>query len=271
MENDTKNSIVYKHTFPNGKVYIGITKMSPKQRWGNQGKGYYHNKEMWEAIKKYGWNNIHHEILYENMTTEEADRLEKELIKKYDSLNPQKGYNKTAGGFSNYSTYDEDKIIELWKCGKNITELRAIFGCCRHTLHTILKRNGITKVEMMTRALGVAVKQYDLQGNYLKTFSSLSEAGRSISVNNSTHILECCNKERYSYYGYIWRYENDNEEVKPLEFSIHTRQINQYSLSGEFIRTFDSLKDAARFAHINSNNISRVCRGERHSAGGYKW
>lgn len=46
-----KNYIVYKHTFPNGKVYIGITKMSPKQRWGNQGKGYYHNKEMWEAIK----------------------------------------------------------------------------------------------------------------------------------------------------------------------------------------------------------------------------
>ena len=42
-------------------------------------------------------------------------------------------------------------------------------------------------------------------------------------------------------------------------------------MSGEFIKTFDSIKDAALFAHINPNNISRVCRGERRSAGGYKW
>ena len=34
-----KNFIVYKHTSPNGKVYIGITKQNPKQRWGN-GSGY---------------------------------------------------------------------------------------------------------------------------------------------------------------------------------------------------------------------------------------
>ena len=30
---------VYKHTFPNGKVYIGITKQNPLKRWRN-GTGY---------------------------------------------------------------------------------------------------------------------------------------------------------------------------------------------------------------------------------------
>ena len=33
------NYIVYKHTAPNGKVYIGITKKAPNDRWAS-GFGY---------------------------------------------------------------------------------------------------------------------------------------------------------------------------------------------------------------------------------------
>ena len=34
------NFCVYKHTCPNGKVYIGITGKKPKHRWGKDGSGY---------------------------------------------------------------------------------------------------------------------------------------------------------------------------------------------------------------------------------------
>ena len=34
------NYIVYKHTAPNGKVYIGITGFDPEYRWLNNGRGY---------------------------------------------------------------------------------------------------------------------------------------------------------------------------------------------------------------------------------------
>lgn len=34
---------VYKHTTPSGKVYIGITKQKPWQRWNN-GNGYKNNE-----------------------------------------------------------------------------------------------------------------------------------------------------------------------------------------------------------------------------------
>lgn len=53
---------VYKHTTPSGKVYIGITGRAVEKRWEN-GSGYKSNKYFYSAIKKYGWDNIKHEIV----------------------------------------------------------------------------------------------------------------------------------------------------------------------------------------------------------------
>ena len=95
---EEKNYYVYKHTFPNNKVYIGITRQEPEKRWKN-GLGYYtHQPLMKRAIKKYGWQNIKHEILYKNLNKYEACNKEIELIALYDSTNKQKGYNVSQGG-----------------------------------------------------------------------------------------------------------------------------------------------------------------------------
>ena len=61
---------VYKHTAPNGKVYIGITSHSIEGRWRKDGSGYKLNNHFWNAIQKYGWNNFKHEILFENLMKE---------------------------------------------------------------------------------------------------------------------------------------------------------------------------------------------------------
>lgn len=71
--------VVYKHTLPNGLVYIGETGQNPEKRWGN-GFGYSNNKEFFELIVKYGWDNIKHEILSECETEEEAQILERAQI-----------------------------------------------------------------------------------------------------------------------------------------------------------------------------------------------
>ena len=88
---------VYKHTAPNGKVYIGLTSLNPIVRWNN-GKGYKHNAHFHSAILKYGWDNIKHEILYSGLTKEEACQKEIELITWYKSNNPEFGYNIDNGG-----------------------------------------------------------------------------------------------------------------------------------------------------------------------------
>lgn len=94
------NYKVYKHTFPNNKVYIGITQQNVLRRWQN-GRGYYKNQIITNAILKYGWENIKHEILFENLTKEQAEQKEIELIALYKSNQRGFGYNIDHGGSSN--------------------------------------------------------------------------------------------------------------------------------------------------------------------------
>ena len=97
MQNEKKTFYVYRHTSPNGMIYIGITKQDPQKRWAN-GKGYSYNTHFNNAILKYGWENFTHEILYCGLTREEACQKEKELISYYKSNNRKFGYNITEGG-----------------------------------------------------------------------------------------------------------------------------------------------------------------------------
>ena len=89
---------VYKHTCPNGKIYVGITLMIPTLRWRNGKHGYRHNIYFQNAILKYGWDNIKHEILYSGLTKEEACQKEIELIARYKSNDRRYGYNIDNGG-----------------------------------------------------------------------------------------------------------------------------------------------------------------------------
>lgn len=88
---------VYKLTSPNGKVYIGITSQKPERRWNN-GKSYYRNKHLYNAILRSGWDNFKHEIIVSGVSKETACALEIKLIALHESANPQFGYNNSTGG-----------------------------------------------------------------------------------------------------------------------------------------------------------------------------
>lgn len=76
------NYSVYKLTFPNGNIYIGITCGCPETRWAN-GDGYKYNLEMYKAIQHFGWDNIQKEIIYSGLSNFEANSIESNLIKQY--------------------------------------------------------------------------------------------------------------------------------------------------------------------------------------------
>ena len=86
---------IYKITNPeNGKAYIGRTK-NPKKRWNN-GKGYRFNEILFNDILNYGWENFGHEILEQTEDVITASELEVKYIKKFNTTNPQNGYNKST-------------------------------------------------------------------------------------------------------------------------------------------------------------------------------
>lgn len=106
-----KKYIVYKHTSPSNKVYIGITRQEPSKRWEN-GRGYRECPAFWCAIQKYGWENINHEILCEGLSKEEAETEEIRLIKFFRITDARYGYNIENGGncFGTHSEETKKKI-----------------------------------------------------------------------------------------------------------------------------------------------------------------
>ena len=88
--------LIYKHTSPSGKSYIGQTK-NPRKRYLE------HQRSssciaFAAAIKKYGGlDNFTYEILEENLSIEKANEQEQFYIHKYDTFYPN-GYNLTTGG-----------------------------------------------------------------------------------------------------------------------------------------------------------------------------
>ena len=127
-----KNYYVYKHTFPNGKVYIRITSLKPEYRWNN-GKGYlkktknnkYDQPLMAYAINKYGWDNVEHEILFKGLSKKTAELKEIELISQYKSDNREFGYNLEKGGNIhgyNNIVFSEIKEVELVLRSGEITQ-----------------------------------------------------------------------------------------------------------------------------------------------------
>lgn len=107
--NQERKWCVYKHTNKvNGKVYIGQTCQEVERRWGN-GENYKPCTLFYRAIQKYGWDNFEHEVVQKELTLEEANNLEVNLIKEFKANDPSFGYNLKTGG-SNGKPNEETKL-----------------------------------------------------------------------------------------------------------------------------------------------------------------
>lgn len=103
------NYCVYEHVFPNGKKYIGISK-DPETRWNN-GYGYSTQPKVYRAIKKYGWENVKHNILIDGISCEQAKMLERSLIRSMDTM--RNGYNQTLGGDGRNQSYLSKRVSQF--------------------------------------------------------------------------------------------------------------------------------------------------------------
>jgi len=112
--------LIYKHTSPSGKSYIGQTSNYEYRSWR-------HNRDdnkcrrFAAAIKKYGWENFTHEILADNLTQEEANKLEEHYILDHNTLTPH-GYNLTTGGDGKQCSEETKAKISAARTGKPRSE-----------------------------------------------------------------------------------------------------------------------------------------------------
>lgn len=328
MSKKNKNGyIVYKHTSPSGKIYIGITHLKPEHRWGKDGKGYKNNEHLTNAIKKYGWNNFKHEILFDGLTKEEAEQKEIELIAYYKSNQSKRGYNLDNGGkcVGTHSDQTKKKLSEANK-GKHHSEetkrkmsqsgkgrifsdehkqkiSESLTGITRPYLQgennpnygkhlsdetkrkiseskkgkagTLMSEDNKIKLSERSRK---AVWQYDENGKFIKEWDSATDASKELKISRSG-ITACCKDRKKTCGGFIWRYKGvklkngDINKFKPIHYQC--KPVNQYSLDGNFIKKYESIKSAVIENNFNINsgisNIHYCCSNITKKAYGYIW
>lgn len=209
---------VYMHeNRENGKKYIGITRQAPERRWQN-GYGYRESPRFFNAIQKYGWDGFRHEVLYTGLTAKQAAALEVELIAKYQTLDPSRGYNlDPGGGGTSPKTAEVRQRMSQARTGthpttETIERLRQSHRGLKQSPETREKKSralrGVPKSEEHRRKIGEghakAVEMLSLNGEALGVFTSMAAAAKATGV-NFRNISEVCNGRRKTAGGYLWR------------------------------------------------------------------
>ena len=218
---------VYQHKNKiNGKIYIGITSQKPEDRWGSQGCNYKSSPHFYSAIQKYGWNNFEHNILFTGLTKEQACLKEQELIKEYDLMNREFGYNSTSGGdifVMNEETKQKisqammgnknglghpcseekkKKISEAQKGRKFTKEHKQKLSEAAKNRHVPCSEDKKQTLKEKSHKKPVYCEELD------KVFESVQERGRQLGI-PATNISKLCNGRGKILKGYHLRYYND--------------------------------------------------------------
>ena len=211
---------VYKHTAPNGKVYIGITSNKLNVRWRN-GDGYKQNKHFYSAILKCGWENMKHEVLFSGLTKETAAQKEMELIAQYKSNQREYGYNNSIGGEygslgsrHNLSLLTRKRMSDSRKGNKNYffgkthtKEVRKLLSKLKQGKTPPNKGkqcpNNIKTKIMMSNPYRKKVMCIETT----KIYNSIHEAARTNNLDRK-NLSRCCRKIKYynTVGGYHWEF-----------------------------------------------------------------
>lgn len=273
---------VYIHTCPNSKVYVGIAKNSVR-RWGCDGKNYKKHPYFYNAILKYGWDHIKHEILFTHLTFKEACVKEKELIALHKSNQHDYGYNMTAGGEGSdsrkYSAETLKKMHKPYRC-KTVYQydldynLIAVYegkyeaarslGCIPSSIKNVCDKIGRTaKGYIFTTNLlsenDIAFRKETIAERHKNIAQRLAIANSNVSDITRYKRFVTLNKNRVA------------QGLPPIQPKYKTIiKVYQYNENRELVGEYNSLSEAERTTNVNQERITRACKSKRLS-GGYYW
>lgn len=115
---------------------------------------------------------------------------------------------------------------------------------------------------------------------FLPNFNSLSQVNHKdgnkennvVNLDNlygeSTNLEWCTNQQNA-----IHAQERGlNPSLKRLSENYNAKSVNQYTLDGTYIRTYNCLKEAAIDCGLkNACRITTACKDWKHTSGGYRW
>lgn len=287
---------IYKATdLTNDKLYIGKTSDFKARKW--QHERCYEKEDclFHRAIKSHGKENFIWEIIDQANGLDEAYELEKKYIKQYNSYRPN-GYNMTLGGTGG-SMWNARPVVCLTLSGEFVkrydsagkaesedgfNNVNVLLNCkgelrsCKGYMFMFeddYNKHGAKKYKMPTPNGCRKIIQCDLNGNFIKEFSSVSEASRETGIYRTT-ISGVLTGNYKSAGGFIFAYK-ENFPIKDLnayQKNKKGRKIAQLNPeTNEVINVFERISEAGKKLGVNYKCIHKVLDLPDRTAYGYKW
>lgn len=200
----------------NQKKYVGKTTYSVTKRFQehcrDSRKERCEKRPLYDAMNKYGIENFVVKELIE-CPNEELSSYEIMYIDKLGTYH--NGYNATKGGDGSI-LFDYDKIIETYKLGGTITNCAAKIHCSVNTVKKVLTINNIPirHVRCGCCSEPKKVKQYSLDGTFIKEWDSITQAAHWLADNKyaktynsgvNSKIGLCMRGKQKTAYKFIWK------------------------------------------------------------------
>ena len=281
MDNDDKIWKVYAHIVPkeisqyeHDKYYIGITSQALSRRWKCNGCGYKRQQIFWNAIQKYGWDNIKHILISDNLTHSEACEMEIKLIQKYNATNREFGYNLTGGGEGSLGyAHSEEVLMKMrgrtsWNKGKKLS---------------LKTRQKISENHWDSSGLNSPMRKSVICLNNLKIFDLITEATLYAGFKKyDKSVSQACRKEYVTagfredvggrlYWMYYDEYMSLSDEEKRVLHNNAINQINSYTKAVIRLndnKIYQSCVDAQKDTiHSDAEAIKKCCEGQYYKSG----
>ena len=141
-------------------------------------------------------------------------------------------------------------------------EYNSNYGTCQEKIKLHRKIiDGYEHVQSKT------VKQFDLQGNFIREFGSCGTAAKETGL-DARSISKCASGKLKQYAGYGWSYADTYTYDAHSHHTIRNGDIDCFDLQGKLIKTYHT-QDELRADDLNPSNVCRVCRGERNQYHGF--
>ena len=238
---------------------------------------------MHAAIMKYGVDVFDIHVLQECSSYEELNVAERKWIRKLNSVAPY-GYNLSWGGekATGYiHTSETIRLIAAANRGQKRTAKQ------RERMSRVAQARKLTDRGRMklsasrrgntNRRPPKQVDQYNLNGEFITSFQSLTAANMSFSnPPGLRNISAVCRKKKSTCAGFIWRFKDDNvtdDELMIVSGNVHRLQrikpVRQFTVNGQYITSFPSIKDASHKTGISASCITKCCHGKFKKTHGY--
>lgn len=231
--------IIYKTTNKiNQKIYIGKDTHNDPNYLGS-------GVSLTMAIEKYGRDSFIKEVIETCTSLEQLNEREKFWIEKFDSTNKKIGYNLTIGGEGG----DTRKFFSIKK--KNSYNEKMSFSM----------KNSEKYNEFVNSRVGISRPEHSKKMKELYKSGKMIAWNKGISPSKETRL-----KISKANIGKKLTQEQIQKSAKAKY-----KSVSMFDLSGNYIKSFESIKHASQEMNVGRDSIYGCCIGKYKQGAGYIW